>query len=66
MWLRVSLDVQTNRHQFSYSLDGKRYKDAGEPFEMHDGNWKGFRVGFYCYGEQGKAQFDDFDYKILK
>lgn len=33
---------------------------------MHAGNWKGFRIGLYCYGEQGKAQFDTFDYEILK
>lgn len=66
VWLRVSLDVLTNQHQFYYSLDGKRFTAAGEPFDMHEGNWKGFRIGLYCYGEQGKAQFDTFDYKILK
>jgi beta-xylosidase len=66
VWLRVSLDVLINQHQFYYSLDGKRFTAAGEPFDMHEGNWKGFRIGLYCYGEQGKAQFDTFDYKILK
>lgn len=66
IWLRVSLDVLTNRHQFAYSTDGRHYTTAGAPFEMHNGNWKGFRVGLYCYGEQGKAQFDAFDYHILK
>ena len=66
VWLRVSLDVETNLHQFYYSLDGRHYTAAGAPFAMHDGNWKGFRVGLYCYGDQGKACFDAFDYQILK
>ena len=66
VWLRVSLDVETNHHQFYYSLDGRNFPAAGAPFEMHDGNWKGFRIGLYCYGKQGMAQFDTFDYKILK
>ena len=66
VWLRVSLDVLTNKHQFYYSLDGKHFTAASAAFEMHDGNWKGFRIGLYCYGEQGKAQYDTFDYKILK
>lgn len=66
VWLRVSLNVESNHHQFYYSLDGKHFISAGTPFEMHDGNWKGFRIGLYCYGEQGKVQFDTFDYKILK
>lgn len=66
VWLRVSLDTLTNRHQFYYSLDGRHFTTGGAPFEMHEGNWKGFRVGIYCYGEQGKAQFDTFNYDILK
>ena len=66
VWLRVSLDVLTNQHQFSYSLDGKRFTAVGTPFAMHSGNWKGFRIGIYCYGDHGKAQFDTFEYKVLK
>lgn len=66
VWLRISLNVLTNKHQFCYSLDGKHFTSAGAPFEMHDGNWKGFRIGIYCYGNGGKAQFDNFHYKINK
>ena len=39
---------------------------CGEPFEMHCGNWKGVRTGIYCYGSQGKAQFDFFKYDIIR
>lgn len=66
VYLRVTLNVDTNQHQFSYSLDGKHFMPSGEPFEMHNGNWKGFRVGLFCYGNSGKAQFDKFDYLILQ
>ena len=66
VYLRISLDATTNQHQFYYSLDGKRYQAAGNPFTMHKGNWKGFRIGLYCYGEGGKAQFDHFNYQIEK
>ena len=66
VYLRVSLNVVTNQHQFYYSLDGKHYEPAGSPFSMRAGNWKGFRIGLYCYGNNGKAQFDDFDYHITQ
>ena len=67
IWLRITTDASRNAHQFLYSLDGKRYTPAGEPFEMHQGDWKGYRLGLYCYGEGGGvAQFDFFRYKILR
>ncbi len=66
VWLRVSIDVVNNRHQFSYSTDGKRFVPVGEPFEMRSGYWKGIRVGLYCYGRSGEAQFDYFNYDILR
>ena len=31
---------------FSYSLNGKRYKPAGEPFTMREGRWIGAKFGF--------------------
>ena len=64
VYLRIALNVITNQNQFYYSLDGKHFTAAGTPFAMHAGNWKGFRIGLYCYGDGGKAQFDYFDYQI--
>ena len=66
VWLRITLDAETNSHQFYYSLDGRRFTAAGKPFQMRDGNWKGVRIGLFCYGSQGSAAFDAFDYNILK
>ena len=66
VFLRISLNAATNQHQFYYSLDNTHFLPVGDPFEMHDGNWKGFRIGLYCYGNDGKAQFDKFDYQITQ
>ena len=57
-WLRVDIDAERNQHQFYYSIDGKHYERAGEPFALKGGYWKGIRTGLFCYGESGQAQFD--------
>lgn len=66
VYLRITLCEPENKHQFLFSTDGKRYQPAGEPFEMRSANWKGVRIGLYCYGADGAAQFDSFDYQINK
>ncbi|NPD81732.1 glycosyl hydrolase 43 family protein [Prevotella sp. PINT] len=33
--------------QFSYSLDGKKFKNMGTPFAVKEGKWIGAKVGFY-------------------
>ena len=48
------------------SADGRQLLDVGEPFPMHEANWKGVRLGLYCYGPQGNAHFDSFTYTITK
>ena len=58
LWLRVTNDCVQNRHQFSYSTDGEHFVPAGQPFAMRSGYWKGIRIGLFCYGASGKAQFD--------
>ena len=66
IYLRLSLNALENQHQFAYSTDGKHFVSVGEPFQMNEGNWKGVRLGLYCYGPQGKAHFESFEYKITK
>jgi len=60
LFLRVTNDCQRNSHRFYYSTDGRCYVPAGEPFAMRAGYWKGIRIGLYCYGQDGQAQFDYF------
>ena len=63
LWLRVSNDCTANRHQFSYSTDGQHFVSIADAFPMRSGYWKGIRVGLFCYGNSGKAQFDWFTQK---
>ena len=66
LYLRVTIDCLCNRHQFSYSTDGEHFTLVGDPFPMRGGYWKGIRVGLFCYGSDGKAQFDSFRQKVLQ
>ncbi|MBQ8219638.1 MAG: glycoside hydrolase 43 family protein [Bacteroidaceae bacterium] len=34
--------------QFSYSLDGKKYKPLGEAFQAKEGKWIGAKTGVFC------------------
>lgn len=65
LWVRVSNDCQANRHQFSYSLDGIHFIQAGDTFPMHSGYWKGIRIGLFCYGKSGTAAFDSFTQQVF-
>ena len=44
MYLRMT--VKDGICHYSYSLDGKRFKDAGDPFTMREGKWIGAKFGF--------------------
>lgn len=56
LYIRLSMNFPEKRFQFFYSLDGYRYSQAGDSFYTRWGNWKGVRMGMYCYGEQGAVQ----------
>jgi hypothetical protein len=66
LWLRVTNDCTQNKHSFSYSTDGIHYTKASDDFTMRAGYWKGIRVGLFCYGKSGKAQFDFFEYSSAR
>lgn len=33
---------------FSYSADGKKYRQLGQPFQVKEGKWIGAKVGMFC------------------
>jgi len=66
IYLRVLNNSEQNSHQFFYSLDGDHFIPAGDPFLMRGGYWKGIRVGLFCYGNDGMAQFDSFRQNVQK
>ena len=61
MYLRVefSCDKKNNSNNkgnsdlnvmcdFSYSLDGRKYKKLGNAFKAREGKWIGTKVGMFC------------------
>jgi len=36
------------RSNFSYSLDGKKFRPLGETFQAREGKWIGAKVGTFC------------------
>ena len=64
LYLRLHNDCLQNRHWFEYSTDGQNFIPAGDTFPMRSGYWKGIRMALFCYGPDGKAQFDFFRKEI--
>jgi hypothetical protein len=50
--------------QFSWSTDGKQYKEVGEPFTIVEGKWIGAKLGFYCMkpAKKNDSPFLDVDW----
>ena len=62
MYLRMN--VKDGKCRYSYSLDGKRYHDAGEAFTMKEGKWIGAKLGFLaeCSGRKSSRGWLDVDW----
>ena len=53
IYLRVKVGKNGVCH-FHYSLDGKKYQPAGEPFTARQGKWIGAKVGLFSTAPFGK------------
>ena len=65
IYLRMQADATNNEYRLLYSYDTKEFMALGDGFPMKFGNWKGVRIGLYCYNVREKAGqvcFDDFVY----
>ena len=54
--------------RFSYSRDGQRFTEIGEPFKAREGRWIGAKVGLFAVGQtqaqgRGSADFDWFRFE---
>ncbi len=52
-------------NQFYFSTDNKKFQVLGQPFPVHNGYWKGPKLGLFSYNEMkagGIAKFDWFRY----
>ena len=66
LWLRVACNFDTDDAIFSWSADGKRFTQLGNPFTMtfQLTTFQGVRPGLFCYSASGQpggyADFDNF------
>ena len=62
--LYLRMTVKDGICHYSYSLDGKRFKDAGDPFTMKEGKWIGAKFGFVaeCRGRKANRGWLDVDW----
>lgn len=42
----MRMKVSDSRVRFSYSLDGRRWKECGQEFQMREGKWIGAKLGY--------------------
>src|SRR5262249_36779748 len=66
LFLKVMLDLSTNKNQLYYSVDLKTWSPVGVPFEATWGYWKGSRLVLFSYNDQGdagKVYFNWFKYQ---
>lgn len=66
IWLRSkwSLDGVS---QYSFSIDGKTFTDFGVPYQLSWGNYRGDRIGIYCFNDQadqGWVDANGFTYRL--
>lgn len=52
IYLRVRIE-KGGQCRFSYSLDGKKFHDAGQPFAARQGKWIGAKVGLFSVAPHG-------------
>ena len=53
IYLRMKVDG--GKCRFYYSMDGKKFKEAGTEFAMREGKWIGAKIGFVAAEPAGKA-----------
>ena len=62
--LYLRMTVSDGICRYSYSLDGKCFHEAGEPFTMRQGKWIGAKFGFVaeCSARKGNRGWLDVDW----
>ena len=51
----LRLKVKDSKVRFSWSQDGKKFKDCGDEFQMKEGKWIGAKFGYVCAETDAKA-----------
>ena len=61
IWLKSQWGLDGNS-QFYYSLDGDNYLSFGESYPLEWANYRGDRIGIYCFNDTNERGFIDIDY----
>lgn len=61
IWLQSRWGLD-GKSQFYYSLDGDRFEPLGEPYQLVWGNYRGDRLGIYCFNNLRESGWIDVDY----
>ena len=51
----LRLRVDNSKLKFSYSLNGKKFTDCGEEFQMREGKWIGAKFGYVSVETNAKV-----------
>lgn len=65
IYLKLKINLDTQKNHFYYSFNNKQYFSIGGDFEAQWGHWKGTRIGLFSYNQLtdgGIALFDFFSY----
>ena len=61
IWLKSEWGLD-GLSRFSYSLDGDHFLPCGAPYPLAWGNYRGDRVGIYCFNDLSDTGWVDIDY----
>ena len=61
LWLKSTWGAD-GKSQFAYSEDGATFKNFGEPYALSWGNYRGDRLGIFCFNIVADAGYVDVDY----
>lgn len=61
IWFRSQWGLD-GKSRYAYSLDGDNFLPFGEPYQLVWGNYRGDRIGVYCFNDKTESGFVDVDY----
>lgn len=61
VWFKTCWGMD-GKSQYYYSLDGDNFIQFGEPYQMVWGNYRGDRIGIYCFNDKSESGYVDIDY----
>lgn len=61
IWLKSEWDRDGKSHYY-YSLDGKNFKGFGDSYQLAWGNYRGDRVGVFCFNDETDTGYVDVDF----